>query len=37
MTRLNMTIWKMFLEAFLNAQNGSQLSRLAYNLSYIQA
>lgn len=29
MTRLNMTIWKMFLEAFLNAQNGSQLFRVS--------
>lgn len=28
MTRLNMAVWKMFLEAFLNAQNGSQLSRV---------
>lgn len=29
MTRLNMAIWKTFLEAYLNAQNGSQLSKVS--------
>lgn len=29
MTRLNMAVWKTFLEAFFNVQDGSQFSRVS--------